>query len=129
MQGDGREFPIGEAFRHVEDFCRKNPKWQPIYRCREPDYAPIPWEQLPERDRVAWSHGNSHGSESFYYEFCTRKPYPYRYGHVSGEGVFYGDCCQIPFGHNSCMVIQVGGKKGRYYFGGRGVRSGQRKRS
>lgn len=129
LVSDGRFFTMEDVLREVAEWCRQHPKWKPINELtNERHYSPIPWDELPATDRRAWEMRNPYGSQSSWEEFATNKPYAHRYGHVSGAGVFYGDICDVPFGHNFCMVVEIGGPAGVYYSGGMGIRSGRRRR-
>ncbi|MCE9605054.1 MAG: hypothetical protein K8U03_09165 [Planctomycetia bacterium] len=113
------QFTVQDALRHAREFCRLNPTWTPICDLtNEADYAPIPWKELPEWERRPWRGRYRGYAKAAWEEFKTNPLYRFRYGHVSGAGEFHFDSAKIPFGHNSMMVFEVGGRPGLYRRGG-----------
>lgn len=126
IKNDGRWFTPEMAARHAYAFCEKNTNWQ-LYG-EVPDgireRLGLDWTELPASLRAIFEREYHSSAEAAWREFGSCKPQRYRYGFISGEGVFYDEVTDIPFGHNFAMVVQTGGKAGAYYRGGRWVGSG-----
>lgn len=96
-------FSVKQAHEHAIKWCARRLAWAPICDLGETDQYYVQWDELKQAEKDYWE------SEYGYNEFATRRC-KVETGFMSGNGEFYADPLQIPWGHNFMMMFRIGTK-------------------